>query len=87
MKISEFRKTFDCIFFFLERKCCAIIMMMIYLLQRTGFSFGIHILLDCLICEGELFANTAGGDFTPHVVTVYTGEVISDIWNFEFFDL
>lgn len=53
--------------------------MMIYLLQRTGFSFGIHIILDCLICEGELFANTAGGDFTPHVVTVYTGEVISDI--------
>ncbi|KAJ9184413.1 hypothetical protein P3X46_004143 [Hevea brasiliensis] len=24
--------------------------------------------------EGELFANTAGGDFTPHVVTVNTGE-------------
>ena len=29
-----------------------------------------------LICEGELFADTAGGDFTPHVVTVNTGEVI-----------
>ena len=29
-----------------------------------------------LICEGELFANTAGGDFTPHVVTVNTGEVM-----------
>ncbi|XP_028060688.1 uncharacterized protein LOC114264283 [Camellia sinensis] len=27
-----------------------------------------------MICEGELFANTAGVDFTPHVVTVYTGE-------------
>lgn len=26
--------------------------------------------------EGELFANTAGGDFTPHVVTVNTGEVL-----------
>ncbi|KHN48195.1 hypothetical protein glysoja_007864 [Glycine soja] len=23
---------------------------------------------------GEVFANTAGGDFVPHVVTVYTGE-------------
>lgn len=29
-----------------------------------------------MICEGELFANTAGGDFTPHVVTVNTGEVM-----------
>ncbi|XP_073156591.1 AT-hook motif nuclear-localized protein 1-like [Henckelia pumila] len=26
---------------------------------------------------GELFANTAGGDFTPHVVTVYTGEDVA----------
>lgn len=26
---------------------------------------------------GELFANTAGGDFTPHVVTVHTGEVMT----------
>lgn len=25
---------------------------------------------------GELFATTAGGDFTPHVVNVYTGEVM-----------
>lgn len=29
-----------------------------------------------MICEGELFAETAGGDFTPHVVNVFTGEVI-----------
>ncbi|XWS66752.1 hypothetical protein CRYUN_Cryun05aG0227300 [Craigia yunnanensis] len=27
--------------------------------------------------EGELFANTAGGDFTPHVVTVNTGEDVA----------
>lgn len=26
---------------------------------------------------GELLANTAGGDFTPHVVTVYTGEDVA----------
>jgi len=26
--------------------------------------------------EGEVFANTAAGDFIPHVVTVYTGEVM-----------
>lgn len=26
---------------------------------------------------GELFANTAGGDFTPHVVTVHTGEDVA----------
>lgn len=26
--------------------------------------------------EGELFAETAGADFTPHVVTVGTGEVM-----------
>ncbi|XP_058204101.1 AT-hook motif nuclear-localized protein 1-like [Rhododendron vialii] len=26
---------------------------------------------------GEVFANTAGGDFTPHVVTVYTGEDVA----------
>ncbi|KDP43106.1 hypothetical protein JCGZ_27055 [Jatropha curcas] len=26
---------------------------------------------------GELFANTAGGDFTPHVVTVQTGEDVA----------
>ncbi|KAL0410036.1 UNVERIFIED_CONTAM: AT-hook motif nuclear-localized protein 1 [Sesamum latifolium] len=26
---------------------------------------------------GELFAKTAGGDFTPHVVTVYTGEDVA----------
>ncbi|KAL3532036.1 hypothetical protein ACH5RR_005557 [Cinchona calisaya] len=26
---------------------------------------------------GELFANTAGGDFTPHVMTVYTGEDVA----------
>ncbi|KAA8516661.1 hypothetical protein F0562_016833 [Nyssa sinensis] len=26
---------------------------------------------------GELFANTAGGDFTPHVATVYTGEDVA----------
>lgn len=26
--------------------------------------------------EGEAFANTAGGDFTPHVVTVQPGEVM-----------
>lgn len=32
---------------------------------------------------GELFANTAGGDFTPHVVTVNTGEdVASKILSF-----
>lgn len=29
-----------------------------------------------VIFEGEVFANTAGGDFVPHVVTVYTGEVM-----------
>ncbi|OMO82018.1 hypothetical protein CCACVL1_12112 [Corchorus capsularis] len=27
--------------------------------------------------SGELFANTAGGDFTPHVVTVNTGEDVA----------
>ncbi|GLT89911.1 hypothetical protein SLE2022_078710 [Rubroshorea leprosula] len=26
---------------------------------------------------GELFANTAGGDFTPHVITVHTGEDVA----------
>ncbi|GFP88136.1 putative DNA-binding protein escarola [Phtheirospermum japonicum] len=26
---------------------------------------------------GELFSNTAGGDFTPHVVTVHTGEDVA----------
>ncbi|XP_061368714.1 AT-hook motif nuclear-localized protein 7-like [Gastrolobium bilobum] len=26
---------------------------------------------------GEVFASTAGGDFTPHVVTVYTGEDVA----------
>lgn len=26
--------------------------------------------------EGELFAETAGAEFTPHVVTVGTGEVM-----------
>ncbi|KAJ4843572.1 hypothetical protein Tsubulata_029662 [Turnera subulata] len=26
---------------------------------------------------GELFANTAGGDFSPHVVTVYAGEDVA----------
>ncbi|KAG4970632.1 hypothetical protein JHK85_037053 [Glycine max] len=26
---------------------------------------------------GEVFANTAGGDFVPHVVTVYTGEDVA----------
>ncbi|KAK4396456.1 AT-hook motif nuclear-localized protein 1 [Sesamum angolense] len=26
---------------------------------------------------GELFSKTAGGDFTPHVVTVYTGEDVA----------
>ncbi|CAK9161842.1 unnamed protein product [Ilex paraguariensis] len=32
---------------------------------------------------GELFANTAGGDFTPHVVTVHTGEdVAAKIFSF-----
>ncbi|CAK9138395.1 unnamed protein product [Ilex paraguariensis] len=32
---------------------------------------------------GELFANTAGGDFTPHVVTVNTGEdVAAKIFSF-----
>ncbi|KAI8000448.1 AT-hook motif nuclear-localized protein 9 [Camellia lanceoleosa] len=30
-----------------------------------------------MICEGELFANTAGVDFTPHVITVYTGEDVA----------
>ena len=38
-----------------------------------------------MVHEGELFANTAGGDFTPHVVTVSTGEVkvlyLSCNWN------
>jgi len=29
-----------------------------------------------VILEGEVFANTAAGDFIPHVVTVYTGEVM-----------
>lgn len=36
----------------------------------------IYLTCGLLICEGELFANTAGGDFTPHVVTVNTGEVM-----------
>ncbi|CAH9113915.1 unnamed protein product [Cuscuta epithymum] len=30
-----------------------------------------------LASMGELFANTAGGDFTPHVVTVHTGEDVA----------
>jgi len=29
-----------------------------------------------VVFEGEVFANTAAGDFIPHVVTVYTGEVM-----------
>lgn len=35
--------------------------------------------LCLIICLGEMFASTAGGDFTPHVVTVCTGEVNSNI--------
>ncbi|KAK6147115.1 hypothetical protein DH2020_018027 [Rehmannia glutinosa] len=33
---------------------------------------------NALASLGELFAKTAGGDFTPHVVTVYTGEVMTN---------
>ncbi|KAK6140103.1 hypothetical protein DH2020_026101 [Rehmannia glutinosa] len=32
---------------------------------------------NALASLGELFAKTAGGDFTPHVVTVYTGEDVA----------
>ncbi|KAL7092175.1 hypothetical protein ACP275_12G149500 [Erythranthe tilingii] len=32
---------------------------------------------NILASLGELFANTAGGDFTPHVVTVHTGEDVA----------
>ncbi|KAG6386275.1 hypothetical protein SASPL_155169 [Salvia splendens] len=32
---------------------------------------------DLLNLTRELFANTAGGDFTPHVVTVHTGEDVA----------
>lgn len=33
----------------------------------------LHLICDC---EGELFADTAGRDFTPHVINVYPGEVM-----------
>lgn len=39
---------------------------------------GVSIFLQLVAIAGELFANTAGGDFTPHVVTVHAGEVIND---------
>ncbi|KAI3471989.1 hypothetical protein Pfo_028677 [Paulownia fortunei] len=32
---------------------------------------------QALASLGELFTNTAGGDFTPHVVTAYTGEDVA----------
>ncbi|XP_051130719.1 AT-hook motif nuclear-localized protein 7-like [Andrographis paniculata] len=32
---------------------------------------------QALAALGELFTNTAGGDFTPHVVTVHTGEDVA----------
>ncbi|GMP50085.1 hypothetical protein CsSME_00016837 [Camellia sinensis var. sinensis] len=37
----------------------------------------IYLTFGTLICEGELFTNTAGGDFTPHVVTVNSGEDVA----------
>ncbi|CAA0842931.1 AT-hook motif nuclear-localized protein 1 [Striga hermonthica] len=36
-----------------------------------------HTSWPVLASLGELFANTAGGDFTPHVVTVHTGEDVA----------
>lgn len=33
-------------------------------------------------CEGELFADTAGRDFTPHVINVYPGEVMDTLYSF-----
>lgn len=35
-----------------------------------------NLTFELFVVEGELFLNTAGGDFTPHVVTVNTGEVM-----------
>ncbi|GER43445.1 AT hook motif DNA-binding family protein [Striga asiatica] len=36
-----------------------------------------HTSWPVLASLGELFANTAGGDFTPHVVTLHTGEDVA----------
>lgn len=47
---------------------CTIFVSFIYFLKSFLLGF----------CEGEILANTAGGDFTPHVVTVYAGEVKID---------
>ena len=47
---------------------------------RTLCAFG-FISFDMFLIwfpEGGFFAETAGGNFTPHVVTVNTGEVKSD---------
>ncbi|CAA3014697.1 Hypothetical predicted protein [Olea europaea subsp. europaea] len=43
--------------------------------RRPGLFFFLDLVLS--IRAGELFTTTAGGDFTPHMITVYTGEDVA----------